>query len=81
MEIMFKIGDLVAMRGAWAVKAHWLVGIILKVNENGTCRVQWSMGPNSYAEWVHENRLFPYKTVASLIEMRRTINDQDKPEE
>jgi hypothetical protein len=43
--------------------------------------VQWSLGPNSFAEWVHENRLFPYKTVASLIEMNRTINDQDKPEE
>ena len=87
MEIMFKIGDLVAMRsevyrgGQRQLRYQdWLVGIVLRVNDNGTCRVQWSMGPNSFAQWVHENRLFPYKTVASLIEMNRTINDQDKPE-
>ena len=81
MEIMFKIGDLVAMRGVWGSQVPWMVGIVLKANENGTCHVQWSLGPSSFTEWVHENRLFPYKVVASLIEMNRTENDQDKPEE
>ena len=74
----FHAGDLVAMYDKYG--EHWKIGVISFVDfEYFMVKVIWNDRVD--AEWVSEQKIYPYKMVAEQIKDWRTKNDRDKDEE
>ena len=73
----FSAGDLVATK--WH-DGSWKVGVVSFVDfEYFMIKVIWN--DRTVAEWISEQKVYPYKMVAEQIKDWRTENDRDKDEE
>ena len=73
----FHAGDLVATK--W-YDGSWKVGVVSFVDfEYFMIKVIWN--DRTVAEWISEQKIYPYKMVAEQIKDWRTKNDRDKDEE
>ena len=74
----FYAGDLVAMRDKY--NGDWKIGVVSYVDfEYFMIKVIWN--DRIDAEWVSEQKVYPYKMVAEQIKDWRSKNDRDKDEE
>tara|TARA_A200000159_G_scaffold152394_1_gene163305 strand:+ start:645 stop:884 length:240 start_codon:yes stop_codon:yes gene_type:complete len=74
----FNAGDLVAMRDKHS--DDWKIGVVSFVDfEYFMVKVIWS--DRMDAEWISEQKIYPYKMVAEQIKDWRSKNDRDKDEE
>ena len=74
----FHAGDLVAMRDKH--NDDWKVGVISFVDfEYFMVKVIWNDRVD--AEWVSEQKIYPYSMVAEQIKDWRSKNDRDKDQE
>ena len=77
MNDRYYIGDLVATK--W-IDGSWRVGVVSYVDfEYFMLQVIWNDRVD--AEWISEQRVYPYKMVAEQIKDWRSKNDRDKDEE
>ena len=77
MDGRFYLGDLVATK--W-IDGSWRIGVVSYVDfEYFMLQVIWSDRTN--AEWISEQKVYPYKMVAEQIKDWRSKNDRDKDEE
>ena len=74
----FHTGDLVAMRDRH--NEDWKIGVVSFVDfEYFMIKVIWSDRVD--AEWISEQKIYPYSMVAEQIKDWRTKNDRDKDRE